>query len=55
MTTYAAGWRLSEVIGLRMTDLDSQRLMIRVAQGKGKKDRYTILSAKLLDELRVYW
>ena len=55
MTTYAAGLRLSEVIGLRMTDLDSQRLMIRVEQGKGKKDRYTILSAKLLDELRVYW
>jgi integrase/recombinase XerD len=55
MTTYAAGLRLSEVIGLRMTDLDSQRLMIRIEQGKGKKDRYTILSAKLLDELRVYW
>ena len=55
MTTYAAGLRLSEVIALRRTDLDSQRLMIRVEQGKGRKDRYTILSPRLLEELRVYW
>jgi integrase/recombinase XerD len=55
MTTYAAGLRLSEVIALKMTDLDSQRQMIRVEQGKGSKDRYTILSPRLLEELRLYW
>jgi integrase len=55
MTTYAAGLRLSEVIALKLTDLDSQRQMIRVEQGKGRKDRYTILSPKLLEELRLYW
>jgi site-specific recombinase XerD len=55
MTTYAAGLRLSEVVALKLTDLDSQRMMIRVEQGKGKKDRYTILSSKLLEELRLYW
>ena len=55
MTTYAAGLRLSEVVALKLTDLDSQRRMIRVEQAKGKKDRYTILSPKLLEELRLYW
>ena len=55
MTTYAAGLRLSEVIALKLTDLDSQRQMIRVEQGKGRKDRYTILSPQLLEELRLYW
>ena len=55
MTTYAAGLRLSEVIALKRTDLDSQRQMIRVEQGKGRKDRYTILSPRLLEELRLYW
>jgi integrase/recombinase XerD len=55
MTTYAAGLRLSEVIALKRTDLDSQRQMIRVEQGGGRKDRYTILSPRLLQELRHYW
>src|SRR5437762_5819869 len=55
MTTYAAGLRLNEVIHLRVTDLDSARMLIRVEQGKGRKDRYTILSPRLLNELRQYW
>jgi len=55
MTTYAAGLRVSEVIGLKVTDVDSGRMMIRVKQGKGRKDRYTILSKRLLEELRIYY
>ncbi len=55
MTTYAAGLRVSEVVRLRVSDIDSARMTIRVEQGKGSKDRYTILSPRLLDELRRYW
>jgi site-specific recombinase XerD len=55
MTTYAAGLRVSEVVGLKVTDIDSKRMMIRVQQGKGRKDRYTVLSKRLLTELRIYW
>jgi site-specific recombinase XerD len=55
MTTYSAGLRLSEVVHLRITDIDSKRMMIRVQQGKGRRDRYTILSKRLLTELRAYW
>jgi len=55
MTTYSAGLRVSEVIGLKVTDIDSKRMMIRVQQGKGRRDRYTILSERLLKELRIYW
>ena len=55
MATYAAGLRVSEVVGLKVTDIDSKRMMIRVQQGKGRKDRYTILSERLLKELRIYW
>ncbi len=55
MTAYAAGLRVSELVRLRVADLDSSRMMIRVRQGKGQKDRYTILSRRLLRELRVYW
>jgi site-specific recombinase XerD len=55
MTTYSAGLRVSEVIELKVTDIDSKRMMIRVQQGKGRKDRYTILSERLLKELRIYW
>jgi site-specific recombinase XerD len=55
LTAYAAGLRASEVVHLKVGDIDSGRMMIRVAQGKGSKDRYTILSGRLLDELRAYW
>ena len=55
MTTYAGGLRVSEVCQLKVTDIDSQRMMIRVEQGKGGKDRYTVLSPRLLTELRRYW
>ena len=55
MTAYGAGLRASELVQLRVDDLDSEREMIRVEQGKGQKDRYTILPAGLLRELRDYW
>ena len=55
MTTYAAGLRVSEVVNLKVTDIDSDRMSLRVEQGKGAKDRYTLLSARLLEELRSYW
>ena len=55
MTTYAAGLRLSEVTHLRVGDIDSSRMAIRIEQGKGRKDRYTILSPNLRDQLRLYW
>jgi len=55
MTTYAGGLRVSEVVRLKITDIHSDRMMIRVEQGKGRKDRYTLLSKRLLDELRDYW
>jgi integrase/recombinase XerD len=55
MTTYAAGLRLSEVRHLKPIDIHSQRQLIRVEQGKGQKDRYTLLSPQLLKELREYW
>ncbi len=55
LTTYAAGLRLSEVLHLRVGDIDSDRMTIRVEQGKGRQDRYTVLSASLLDALRAYW
>ena len=55
MTTYAAGLRVSEVTNLKPSDIDSHRMMIRVEQAKGAKDRYTILSPRLLPELRRYW
>jgi site-specific recombinase XerD len=55
MTTYAGGLRVSEVVRLKVTDIHSDRMMIRVEQGKGRKDRYTLLSKRLLDELRDYW
>jgi integrase/recombinase XerD len=55
MTCYAAGLRISEVTHLKLTDVDSQRMMLRVEQGKGQKDRYVMLSPKLLELLRAYW
>lgn len=54
LTTYAAGLRLTEVLHLRVHDIDSARMTIRVEQGKGGQDRYTVLSARLLDALRAY-
>jgi site-specific recombinase XerD len=53
-TAYATGLRLSELTHLRLTDIDSQRMVVRVEQGKGQKDRYVMLSPRLLDELRAY-
>ena len=57
MTTYAAGLRLSEVCALQVSDIESapERMCIKVRQGKGAKDRYTLLSPRLLEALRLYW
>ena len=54
-TCYATGLRISEVVHLKPTDIDSKRMVIRVEQGKGQKDRYTMLSPRLLETLRGYW
>lgn len=55
MTAYSGGLRASELVHLKVTDIHSDRMMIRVEQGKGMKDRYTLLSKRLLEELRNYW
>jgi site-specific recombinase XerD len=55
MTTYAAGLRASEVRKLRPVHIDSKRMLIKVVDGKGRKDHYTMLSVKLLAELRHYY
>jgi integrase/recombinase XerD len=55
MTIYSAGLRISEVVHLKVADVDSQRMVIRVEQGKGQKDRYTLLAQRTLDILRDYW
>ena len=55
MTTYGGGLRVSEVVRLRISDIDAGRGMLRVEQGKGRKDRYTLLGPRLLAELRRYW
>jgi len=55
MSAYSAGLRLSELVNLELHHIDSQRMMIRVEQGKDRKDRYTILSKILLVELRWYY
>jgi site-specific recombinase XerD len=54
-TAYAAGLRASEAVGLKVADIDSARMVIRVEHGKGGKDRYIMLSAQLLGILRTYW
>jgi integrase/recombinase XerD len=55
MLAYSAGLRVSEVVHLKTSDIDGKRKLIHVQSGKGQKDRYTILSDVVLDELRKYW
>jgi site-specific recombinase XerD len=55
MLVYSTGMRISEVLHLHVCDIDSKRMMIRVEQGKGQKDRYVPLSPTLLQWLRIYW
>lgn len=52
---YGAGLRVSEVVALKVGDIDSQRMTLRIEQGKGQKDRYAMLSPVLLERLRVWW
>lgn len=52
---YATGLRVNEVVHLKVGDIDSQRMTLRVEQGKDQKDRYALLSPVLLERLRVWW
>ena len=52
---YAAGLRISEAVHLKVADIDSERMVIRVEHGKGQKDRFVMLSPKLLEVLRAWW
>ncbi len=54
-TAYGAGLRVSEVVTLKVTDVDSMRMMLRIEQGKGRKDRHAMLSPQLLALLRDWW
>jgi site-specific recombinase XerD len=54
-TVYAAGLRVGEVVRLKVTSIDSQRMLLHIEAGKGGRDRYAMLSPRLLDILRVYW
>lgn len=55
MTAYGGGFRVSELVRLEPRDIQAERMLIRIDQGKGRKDRYTLLSPRLLEELRAYW
>lgn len=55
MLCYGAGLRVSEAAALQVSDIDSKRMLIRIEQGKGQKDRYAMLSPRLLQALRTYW
>jgi integrase/recombinase XerD len=55
MLCYGAGLRVSEAVAVKISDIDSQRKLVRVEQGKGGKDRYSMLSPALLEVLRTYW
>ncbi len=55
MLVYSAGLRVGEVVHLKLADIDSQRKMIHIRSGKGKKDRYTLLSDVIIEMLREYW
>lgn len=55
MVCYGGGLRISEAVRLKVSDVDSSRMVIRVEHGKGAKDRYTVLSQRLLEVLRTYW
>jgi integrase/recombinase XerD len=52
---YGAGLRASEVVALKVVDIDSQRMTLRIEQGKGRKDRYAMLAPLLLERLRAWW
>ena len=52
---YGAGLRVSEVVALKVSDVDSKRMLLRIEQGKGRKDRYAMLSPQLLELLRDWW
>ena len=54
-TAYGAGLRVSEVVTLKVGDIDSERMVLRVEQGKGRKDRHAMLSPQLLEQLRAWW
>ncbi len=55
LVAYSGGLRASEIINLKIDDIDSKRMTIRVVEGKGRKDRYTILSKNCLSELQIYY
>ena len=52
---YTSGLRMGELICLQPSDIDSERMVVRVRRGKGKKDRYTRLTVRMLEQLRTYW
>jgi integrase/recombinase XerD len=54
-TCYGCGLRVSELVALRVADIDGERRLLRIEQGKGAKDRYVLIAATLLSELRHYW